>query len=48
MVEFILNNEKITTEKPTSYLLLDLIRYDKSLTGTKMVVEKVTVVPAQF
>ena len=36
MVEFILNNEKIATEKPTGYLLLDLVRYDKSLTGTKI------------
>ena len=36
MVEFILNNEKIATDKPTGYLLLDLIRYEKSLTGTKI------------
>jgi xanthine dehydrogenase small subunit len=36
VIEFILNNEKISTNKPTGYLLLDLIRYDKSLTGTKI------------
>ena len=36
MIKFILNNERITTDKPTGYLLLDLIRYDKSLTGTKI------------
>lgn len=36
MTEFILNNETIQTDKPSGYLLLDLIRYDKSLTGTKI------------
>lgn len=36
MVEFILNNETIRTEKPSGFLLLDLIRYDKCLTGTKI------------
>ncbi|MEP1097440.1 MAG: FAD binding domain-containing protein [Cyclobacteriaceae bacterium] len=36
MVEFILNNETIRTEKPSGFLLLDLIRYDKALTGTKI------------
>ncbi len=36
MVEFILNNETIQTDKPSGYLLLDLIRYDQCLTGTKI------------
>ena len=36
MVEFILNNKKIKKEKPRGSLLLDFVRYDKSLTGTKI------------
>lgn len=36
MVEFILNNELVQTDKPTGSLLLDLVRYDKALTGTKI------------
>jgi len=36
MVEFFLNNNKISTDKPTGSLLLDFVRYDKSLTGTKI------------
>ena len=36
MVEFILNNETVRTEKPSGFLLLDLIRYEKCLTGTKI------------
>lgn len=36
MVEFILNNKKISTDKPTGSLLLDFVRYDKALTGTKI------------
>jgi len=36
MVEFILNNQKIKKEKPSGSLLLDFVRYDKSLTGTKI------------
>lgn len=36
MVEFVLNNKKVSTDKPTGSLLLDYIRYDKALTGTKI------------
>mgnify|MGYP001082288646 FL=1 len=36
MVEFILNNKKIKKDKPRGSLLLDFVRYDKSLTGTKI------------
>ena len=36
MIEFILNNRLIKTDKPSGYLLLDFIRYDKQLTGTKI------------
>ncbi len=36
MVEFILNNKKIKKGKPSGSLLLDFVRYDKSLTGTKI------------
>ncbi len=35
MITFILNNEKISTGKPSGSPLLDLIRYDMGLTGTK-------------
>ncbi len=35
MVTFILNNELISTGKPTGSSLLDFIRYDLGLTGTK-------------
>ena len=36
MIEFILNNKKIETGEPNGSLLLDFVRYDKSLTGTKI------------
>ena len=36
MVEFVLNNKKISTNKPSGSLLLDFVRYDESLTGTKI------------
>ena len=35
MVTFILNNEQVSTAKPTGSSLLDFIRYDMGLTGTK-------------
>jgi len=35
MVTFILNNEQISTAKPSGSSLLDFIRYDMGLTGTK-------------
>lgn len=35
MVTFILNNEQISTGKPGGLSLLDFIRYDMGLTGTK-------------
>ncbi|MDZ7635150.1 MAG: 2Fe-2S iron-sulfur cluster-binding protein [Bacteroidales bacterium] len=35
MVTFILNNEQVTTSKPSGSSLLDFIRYDIGLTGTK-------------
>ncbi len=35
MVTFILNNEKVSTGKPSGSSLLDFIRYDMGLTGTK-------------
>jgi len=35
MVTFILNNEQISTGKPSGSSLLDFIRYDMGLTGTK-------------
>lgn len=36
MIEFILNNKKVSTDKPSGSLLLDYVRYDKLLTGTKI------------
>lgn len=36
MVVFILNDKMINTDRPTGFLLLDLIRYEKTLTGTKI------------
>jgi xanthine dehydrogenase small subunit len=36
MIEFILNDKKIQTSLPNGSLLLDFIRYHKSLTGTKI------------
>jgi len=36
MIEFILNNEHIKTEVPTGSILLDFIRINKQLTGTKI------------
>ena len=35
MVTFILNDETISTGRPSGYSLLDFIRYDMGLTGTK-------------
>jgi xanthine dehydrogenase small subunit len=36
MIEFILNDKKIQTALPSGSLLLDFVRYQKSLTGTKI------------
>lgn len=36
MIEFILNNRKITTEKPAGMALLDFIRNESNLTATKV------------
>ena len=36
MIEFILNDKEIITEEPPGYLLLDFVRYQKHLTGTKV------------
>ena len=36
MIELILNDKKIVTDKPTGSLLVDLIRYDQHLKGTKI------------
>ncbi len=36
MIEFILNNREIVTSLPPGSVLLDFIRYDKKLTGTKI------------
>ena len=36
MVTFILNNTLITTDRPSGSTLLDFIRYDEGLTGTKI------------
>ncbi|MCC6825856.1 MAG: FAD binding domain-containing protein [Acidobacteria bacterium] len=36
MIEFILNNEKIATDRPSGTTILDFVRYNKSLTGTKI------------
>lgn len=36
MIEFILNNKKVSTDKPSGYLLLDYIRYDQLQKGTKI------------
>ncbi len=36
MIEFVLNNAKISTDKPSGSLLLDFVRYEKCLTGTKI------------
>ena len=35
MIQFILNNKLIKTEKSASSILLDFIRYDQNLKGTK-------------
>ncbi|MCJ7820017.1 MAG: 2Fe-2S iron-sulfur cluster-binding protein [Bacteroidales bacterium] len=35
MITFILNNEKIQTDEAPGSSLLDFIRYEKGLTGTK-------------
>jgi len=36
MIEFILNNRLIKTGKPASTTLLDFVRYDENLRGTKI------------
>ncbi len=36
MTEFLLNDSKISTDKPTGSLLLDFVRYDNALVGTKI------------
>src|SRR5436190_21672376 len=36
MIEFLLNNHLIKTDKPASTTLLDFIRYDENLRGTKI------------
>jgi len=36
MIEFVLNDKKITADNPTGSLLLDFIRQDKALVGTKI------------
>ena len=36
MIEFILNDKEIITDQPPGYLLLDFVRYQKHLTGTKI------------
>ena len=36
MVEFVLNNQKIRTAQPVGFLLLDYIRQEKGLCGTKI------------
>lgn len=36
MTEFVLNDKIIITEKSSGALLLDFVRYDNSLTGTKI------------
>ena len=36
MIEFILNNQLIKTEKPASTTLLDFVRYEENLRGTKI------------
>lgn len=36
MIEFILNDRKIATDQPSGSLLLDFVRYDRRLVGTKI------------
>lgn len=36
MIQFILNNQPIKTDKPASTTLLDFVRYDENLRGTKI------------
>ena len=36
MIEFILNDKKITTDLPSGSLLLDFVRYEEDLKGTKI------------
>lgn len=36
MIQFILNNKEISTSLPSGTLLLDFIRYEQNLTGTKI------------
>ena len=36
LIQFILNNEEVSTDLPAGMLLLDFVRYHKHLTGTKI------------
>lgn len=36
MLEFVLNDRLVSTTKPTGSLLLDFVRYDEQMTGTKI------------
>ena len=36
MIQFILNNQLIKTDKPASTTLLDFVRYEENLRGTKI------------
>ncbi len=36
MIEFILNHREIKTEMPAGATVLDLVRYDQNLKGTKI------------
>ena len=36
MIQFILNNQLIKTDQPASTTLLDFVRYDENLRGTKI------------
>src|SRR5213078_3070119 len=36
LIQFILNNETISTDMPTGITVLDFVRYDKDLKGTKI------------
>ncbi|HIC37856.1 MAG TPA: 2Fe-2S iron-sulfur cluster binding domain-containing protein, partial [Candidatus Marinimicrobia bacterium] len=36
MIEFILNNKPVKTDQPSGSLLLDFVRYEQSLIGTKI------------
>ena len=36
MIKFILNNQTIETDKPEGMTVLDFVRYEKNLKGTKI------------